>query len=103
MTDQTFFDFENVTGTVVGLYCPAYMSMLNAVGWHFHFISDDRQVGGHVVDFRFDKASIKWDYTQEFNMKLPGSDAFNGFDLTVDQSEDIKKVETGESKQEGEK
>lgn len=41
-TDQTFYNFEDVKGTVVGLYCPAYMNMLNAVGWHFHFISDDR-------------------------------------------------------------
>lgn len=97
-TDQTFFDFEDVKGTVVGLYCPAYMNMLNAVGWHFHFISDDRQAGGHVVDLRGDKATIRWDYTQEFSMKLPDSEAFKDYDLTVDQSEDIKKVETGESK-----
>ena len=97
-TDQTFFDFEDVKGTVVGLYCPAYMNMLNAVGWHFHFISDDRQAGGHVVDLRGDKATIRWDYTQEFSMKLPDSEAFKDYDLTVDQSEDIKKVETGDSK-----
>ena len=97
-TDQTFFDFEDEKGTVVGLYCPAYMNMLNAVGWHFHFISDDRQAGGHVVDLRGDKATIRWDYTQEFSMKLPDSEAFKDYDLTVDQSEDIKKVETGESK-----
>ena len=97
-TDQTFYDFEDVKGTVVGLYCPAYMNMLNAVGWHFHFISDDRQAGGHVVNLRGDKATIKWDYTQEFSMKLPDSEAFKDYDLTVDQSEDIKKVETGESK-----
>ena len=29
-------------------------------------------------------------------MKLPDSESFKEFDLTVDQSEDIKKVETGE-------
>lgn len=23
-TDQTFFDYENIEGTVVGLYCPPY-------------------------------------------------------------------------------
>ena len=27
-TDQTFFDYENIEGTVVGLYCPPYMSSL---------------------------------------------------------------------------
>jgi acetolactate decarboxylase len=74
------------------------MNMLNAVGWHFHFISDDRQAGGHVMNLRGDKATIKWDYTQEFSMKLPDSEEFKDYDLTVEQSEDIKKVETGESK-----
>ena len=44
-TDQTFFDYTNIKGTVVGLYCPVYMDKLNAVGCHFHFISDDRQSG----------------------------------------------------------
>ena len=44
-TDQTFFDYENLDGTVVGLYCPSYMESLNAVGWHFHFISYDRLKG----------------------------------------------------------
>ena len=95
-TDQTFFDYENVSGTVVGLFCPAYMNMLNAVGWHFHFISDDRQVGGHIVDLSCEQATVQWDHTQEFAMKLPDSESFKEFDLTVDQSEDIKKVETGE-------
>ena len=29
-------------------------------------------------------------------MILPDNEMFNSFDLTIDQSEDIKKVETGE-------
>ena len=95
-TDQTFFDYSDIKGTVVGLYCPDYMDRLNAVGWHFHFISDDRKSGGHVLDLQFDSGELKWDYTDGFSMVLPENDTFNGFDLTVDQSDDIKKVETGE-------
>ena len=34
--------------------------------------------------------------TQGFEMKLPDNEMFDGFDLTIDQSEDIKEVETGE-------
>ena len=30
--DQTFFDYEAIDGTIVGVYCPPYMSDLNAVG-----------------------------------------------------------------------
>ena len=95
-TDQTFFDYSDIKGTVVGLYCPDYMDRLNAVGWHFHFISDDRNSGGHILDLKFDQAELKWDYTDGFAMILPENEMFREFDLTVDQSDDIKKVETGE-------
>lgn len=95
-TDQTFFDYSDITGTIVGLYCPDYMDRLNAVGWHFHFISDDRKCGGHMLNLKFDSAEAKWDYTDGFSMVLPENEMFNGFDLTVDQTEDIKRVETGD-------
>ncbi len=95
-TDQTFFDYENIKGTVVGLYCPEYMSDLNAVGWHFHFISDDRMAGGHVLNLSAGELNVSIDRTDSFSMVLPDNEMFNSFDLTIDQSEDIKKVETGE-------
>ncbi len=95
-TDQTFFDYENIKGTVVGLYCPDYMNDLNAVGWHFHFISDDRKSGGHVLDLAADELEVSIDRTDRFSMALPDNEMFNSFDLTIDQSDDIKKVETGE-------
>lgn len=95
-TDQTFYDYEKVDGTVVGLYCPLYMDRLNAVGWHFHFVSDNLKMGGHVLDLKFSEAGMQLDKTDGFNMFLPDNEMFNGFDLTVDQSDDIKKVETGD-------
>ncbi len=92
-TDQTFFDYKNIKGCVVGLYCPPYMSSLNAVGWHFHFISDDKQSGGHVLGLKADSLDLSIDPTKGFAMTLPGDQAFEDFDLTIDQSEDIEKVE----------
>lgn len=95
-TDQTFFDYTDIKGTVVGLYCPGYMSDINAVGWHFHFVSEDREAGGHVLDLSADSLSVSMDRTDGFSMAVPDNNMFNNFDLTVDQSEDIKRVETGE-------
>ena len=92
-SDQTFFDYENIEGTMVGLYCPPYMSHLNAVGWHLHFISKDKSKGGHVLGVKIADAVLTWDDTDAFQMRLPQNDMFAGFDLAVDQSEDIKKIE----------
>ena len=95
-TDQREFDFDEAKGTVVGLFCPEYMNDLNAVGWHFHFVSEDKQQGGHVLDLDIDNAEVKWDNTDGFNMLLPETQMFPELDFTKDQSEDIKKVETNE-------
>ena len=64
-TDQREFSYENIAGTVVGLYCPDYMGGLNAVGWHFHFISDDRTKGGHILELSFKEAKAELDITYE--------------------------------------
>lgn len=91
--DQTFFDYESIEGTIVGLYCPPYMSHLNAVGWHLHFVSKDKTKGGHILGLKIADALLTWDDTDAFQMRLPQSEAFSGFDLSVDQSEDIEKIE----------
>jgi acetolactate decarboxylase len=95
-TDQTFFDYENVEGTVVALYCPDYMKELNNAGWHLHFVSKDGTKGGHVLDLAIDKANIAWDQTDNFNMMLPHESFFNAIDFTKDRSEEVKKAETNE-------
>lgn len=49
--EQAEFEYTNVTGTVVGYYAPAIFNTVTAGGWHLHFISDDRQIGGHLLEF----------------------------------------------------
>ena len=93
-TDQREFSWDNIEGTVVALYCPQYMKDLNAAGWHLHFVSKDKKYGGHVLELDVDKAELIIDSTQGFNMQLPDTEMFPTLDLTKDQSDDIKKVET---------
>ena len=91
--DQTEFEYKSVNGTIVGLYCPSYASSLNMPGWHFHFISADNTVGGHVLDVQFDSAVLQMDSTSSIKVTVPDTDEFNDLDLSVDQSDDIKQVE----------
>lgn len=92
--DQTFFDYENIEGTLVGVYCPPYMAGLNAVGWHLHFISKDKTKGGHVLGVNLANAVLTWDDTDEFQMRLPQNEKFHRFDLAADQSDAMKRIET---------
>ena len=91
--DQTEFDYEDIRGTIVGLFCPDYMGDLNSVGWHFHFISDDRTKGGHIVDLALKDGEVQWDKTPGLDMDLPNDERFIEYDFSTDQSEAVKKVE----------
>lgn len=95
-TDQREFNYDNIAGTVVALYCPDYMNGLNTPGWHFHFISDDKTKGGHLLDLKFDKATAEYDATPEFDMCLTDNGDFQKMELSKDVSDAIKKVETNE-------
>lgn len=95
-TDQREFNYDNITGTVVGLYCPDYMSGLNAAGWHFHFISDDRTKGGHMLDLSFNSAKAVLDITPRFDMELSDNSDFQSMELAKNVDDAIKKVETNE-------
>ena len=84
---------KNISGTIVGLYCPQFMSSLNSVGWHFHFISADKKIGGHVLDLNIKSGEAQFDLTENFEMKLPHKKNFNGLNFNQDLKEDIRKAE----------
>ncbi len=96
--DQLEYDYENVRGTMIGLYCPPFMSGLNSVGWHFHFITEDLARGGHVLQVGIDSAVASLDRTSGFVLALPEDDAaFQSMDLSRDMDEAIHRAETAAS------
>lgn len=61
LADQVIFDSEDVAGTLVGFRLPDYMAGINAIGYHFHFISDDGLSGGHVLDCQTSNVKVEID------------------------------------------
>ena len=92
--DQTEFDYDDIAGTIVGLYCPDYMGDLNSVGWHFHFINEDRSRGGHVLQVSVKEAEAAFDVTDGFEMALSRDAEFQDMELSKDVDEAIHKAET---------
>ena len=90
---QKEFSFKNISGTIVGLYCPDFMNSLNSTGWHFHFISDDRKIGGHVLDLNLENGEAQFDRTDNFSMILPAKENFHDLNFNQDLKEDIRKAE----------
>lgn len=46
--EQPVLVLENISGYLVGVFCPESARGVNVVGWHFHFLSEDKKIGGHV-------------------------------------------------------
>lgn len=90
---QTEFTEKNIKGTIVGLYCPSYMGELNSVGWHFHFISDDKKKGGHVLELSLKNATVYLDQTDRFAMLLHEDKEFHELNLAKDMRADIQSAE----------
>jgi len=92
--NQPVFEFADVSGTVVGFRCPAYVAGVNVPGYHLHFLTKRKDAGGHVLEFQTEEAVASIDYTSSFFMILPGEDSnFYRIDLTQDKQEELEEVE----------
>ncbi|HAG03903.1 MAG TPA: alpha-acetolactate decarboxylase [Lachnospiraceae bacterium] len=90
---QTSFMFENVKGSIVGVYYPDYMDGINASGWHFHFASDDRKSGGHVYELIMEKGRVVLSKFSSLEIDLPTDIRFDTYALKSVSKDDIKSVE----------
>lgn len=78
---QTVFEYKDVTGTLVGYWCPEYMNGINLAGYHLHFLSDDHTMGGHLLECSIENAAITIDTVTQFQMLLPQNEHFLQTDL----------------------
>ena len=90
---QKAFLFENIRGSLVGVYFPDYMDGINMPGWHLHFLSEDRAKGGHVFDVSIREGTAKVDKITNIFINLPKEAAFDTYSLKQDLQEEIKSVE----------
>ena len=92
---QHFFEFQAVSGDLVGYRLPAFMEGAHISGYHFHFLSDDKNAGGHIIDLMTDTIVIEIDTLNSYTMALPQTPDFKSFDFKKDRKEEIKSVENG--------
>jgi len=72
------FKGTNVAGTMVGFYCPQFIGDINTAAYHFHFISDDKKLGGHVMEITSGKkAALKWQKLIRYQFDMPASASFD--------------------------
>jgi acetolactate decarboxylase len=94
---QPEFDMKNVSGTIVGFRCPPYVNGINVPGYHLHFISRDRNQGGHVLGFEIVDGTCDIEVLDRFFLRLPDTKDFAEIDLSRDRNKELKDVERREN------
>lgn len=81
MPKRPTFDHTNISGTMVGFYCPDFIGDINVAGFHLHFLSDDKKVGGHVMEFTGKNFKIGMDKLSSYNFVLPETNDYDTVNL----------------------
>ncbi|HKH75861.1 MAG TPA: acetolactate decarboxylase [Rubrobacteraceae bacterium] len=83
---QPTFELRDVSGSLVGFRFPRYAQGLNVAGYHFHFITEDRSAGGHVLELGLTTDKLRVDAEADLRLELPP-----GVDLPTPDTTDAKK------------
>lgn len=76
LEERPIYEAENISGTLVGFWCPDYIGDINTNRFHLHFLSDDHSIGGHLLEFNSNFLEIGYDIKNGYKIVLPGSDDF---------------------------
>lgn len=90
---QPVFDLRDVEGDLVGFRFPEAAKAYGVAGWHLHFISADRTVGGHVLDCRVGRAEAGVAPARRFVLELPAKVLEERAAAPAASEEDVRRVE----------
>jgi len=82
MADYQNQTWTDTTGTLIAFHCPIYLTGIDYVGAHYHWLSDDRTHGGHVADFTTADVTVEACEADSYTTQLPATDEFHDLDLT---------------------
>jgi acetolactate decarboxylase len=92
---QPTFKFHDSRGSLVGFRFPDYVQGLNVSGYHFHFITEDRSAGGHLLECRIACGEIQVDHESDLRLELPTGIAGAMPDLTSSKKDMLNRIENG--------
>lgn len=91
---QSQFSAFGIVGTLVGFWAPQYARAVSVPGYHFHFISEDRGLGGHVLDLAADSLNVQIHVESDLHVALPETEDFLRADLGGDHQRALERAET---------
>ena len=68
--------FTNVEGTLAGFRSPAYAQGIGVAGFHLHFLRQDKEAGGHALDYQIRTGKVRTCSVHDLRVELPTSAEF---------------------------
>ncbi len=68
--------FTNVEGTLAGFRTPTYAQGIGVAGFHLHFLRQDKDAGGHALDYRMRAGKVQVCTVHDLRVELPTSAEF---------------------------
>lgn len=91
--DQREYEYHNIEGYVIGIYCPDYVEGMNLPGWHIHFLDKNLSKGGHILEVSSNDANMKINLLDEWDVIMPHNEEFASWHLKEDLKEKTEAVE----------
>jgi acetolactate decarboxylase len=82
---RKYFAAAAVEATVVGYYSPAFTSDIGVPGFHFHAITADRKLSGHVMSFEITSGTVQVERLREIVLQLPSTTEYREIVLSPSQ------------------
>lgn len=61
----------DVKGTIIGFFTPELFHGIGSAGFHIHFANDERNFGGHVLDFEVKDVTVEIQNFETFEQHFP--------------------------------
>jgi len=91
--EQPTFEFQDIKGVLAGFFTPAFMASLNVPGLHLHFLSADRQQGGHLLECRPRQVRADIQFLSTLELGLPMNLDYLTVDFQRNINQDLHEAE----------
>lgn len=86
---QQVNQLSEIKGQLIGFWTPELYGRISVPGFHFHFLSDDKKISGHVLSFRAEDAIAYFQAKDTIEIKNPMSEKYLHMDLDLKALDDV--------------
>lgn len=69
--NQPEYSAQDITGTIVGFFTPAMFHGMSVAGFHLHFLSENHDFGGHILDFVSEAIKVEIGQISRIQQEFP--------------------------------